>query len=100
MSIGNVKTYGSKWGTNYPWQKAMLFLTKQLAGAALLTDNFVTTMGVLPYTRPAIANKTISYVIDDTNGIILVDGVDYTVVGPIITFSAMPAAITIKILYN
>ncbi len=99
MSLGKINTYGSKWGTNYPWQKAMLLAAKAIGGA-LLTDSFTTTMGVLPYTRPLIAGRNIAYVIDTTNGTILVDGVDYTIVGPLITFTAMPASINIQILYN
>lgn len=100
MSLGKQNTYGQKWGTNYPWQKAMLFATRLLGGSALLTDNFTTSVGVLSYTRPLIAGKTVAYVIDDTNGNILVDGVDYTISSPVITFTSMPSAINIKILYN
>lgn len=98
MSLGNIKTYGSKWGTNYPWQKAMALSTAAIVND-LKVDTFVTTMGVLPYTRSAIDGKTISYVIDDTNGTIYAPAA-YTIVGPIITFLLMPAAVTIKILYN
>ena len=102
MSLGNIKTYGSKFGTNYPWQKLRALSTQAIANTisgGLQQDSFLSIMGDVNYDRPSIEGKTIAYVIDDTNSTIYAP-VSYNVVGPTITFTIMPAAVNITILYS
>ena len=83
MSLGNIKTYGSKWGTNYPWQKAMLNATQ----SSIKVDNFTTTNGQASYTRPNLNNRTITSLLYDQTVLGLGD---YTLVGDILTFTVVP----------
>lgn len=87
MSIGNVKTYGSKWGTNYPWQFAML---KNASANVLKALGFTTVAAQQPYTIPALNGKTISLVVDKTNQLVL-NPSQYSLAGSVFTLNYSPA---------
>ena len=85
MSIGKQNTYGQKWGTNYPWQKAML----QSKSGGVQVASFIGDGINAGYTIPVLSGKTISLVVNKTNQVVVAPG-DYSLVGDVLTFTFVP----------